>query len=145
MLWASIRSSSFKSFAARDWSARVKKIKSKGSPSASKNTHQSFLITGVPQITLLFLFHICIFVYIEHLLIWEFSTELVNSTSTLRKVGTQQVIEGGPLWSYKNNKLMWWSCKTTQCKGSLWSWKNNKFMWWTYKTIWCKCSLWSSK
>ena len=35
-----------------------------------------------PQITLLFLIHICIIVYIEHLLIWKFTTELVNSIST---------------------------------------------------------------
>ena len=61
-----------KSFPVRDWSAQVKKIKSKVSSSASKHTHRSFLIMGAPQITLLFLIRICIFVYIEHLLIWEF-------------------------------------------------------------------------
>ena len=46
-------------------------------------------------------FNICIIAYIKYLTIWIFISELVNSISTLRKIGTQQVVEDGLLWSVK--------------------------------------------
>ena len=101
MFWASTHSSPFNSFTTRDWSAWVEKIKSKRIFIYFKAYSSKFPNYRAPQITLLFLIYFHIFVYIEHLLIWEFATELVNSISTLRKVGTQQVVEGGLLWSYK--------------------------------------------
>ena len=69
--------------------SELKKIKSKGSPSASKKILQRFLIMGVPQIILFY--SIFVFLFILNICpSWGFIFELVDSFTTLRKVEAQQ-------------------------------------------------------